>query len=521
MNPLQGLQYGFGIALTPENLIVALAGSLLGTALAVLPGMGPTLIIALLLAPTAGLPPETALIMLGAVYYGCQYGASITAILVNVPAEAQSVVMGYDGHQMALKGRAGKALSASALGSFMGSTIGLIGLLLLAIPLSKAALTFGPPQFCGIAVVGLVLLLRISTLPVRKGIVCMLFGLGLTTIGLDPITGQPRLTFGIQPLGLGISVVPVVMGLIGFAGLLEMIIRPSGAMAVKSPSFRSLFPSRSEWGEVVASGFRNSPLGFILGMLPGPTVTIATFVAYRFEQLLPHRKGRVKVGEGAIRAVAGPKAADDAAVSGNLVPLLALGIPFSPVTAVLFAGLVLHGVEPGPLFISAHPNIFWSLIAAMVIGNVALLVLNFPLVGLWTWLVRIPQWLLCSAIIVLMLIGAFGLRNSLVDVYVMVGMGVLGYAMNRWGFDRTLVILGVVLGTVIEDNMREALQASVGNVTTFVSGPISGTLTAVLVLLIFWPLLRRLLMHRVRRPAAVSASGDVAASVEEPDLRGK
>jgi putative tricarboxylic transport membrane protein len=506
MNPIEGLAYGFGIALTPENLIAALVGALLGTAIGILPGMGPTVALALLLVPTMGMKVETGLIMLGAIYYGTQYGDSMTAILMNVPSEAPSVVIGIDGHMIAKKGRAGAALAVAAVGSFFGATIGLIGLTLIAGPVSRAALAFGPPEYFAVTVVGLFVLSKISSACLSKGLVSLGIGLALTTVGIEPLSGMPRYTFGDVDLMLGVDLVPMVMGVIGMAEMLAMASDAMGLPPAVSINYRDLMPTRHEWAKAIPASIRGSFLGFFMGLLPGPTMALSTFASYRLEK----RLAPDEVGRGAVQAVAGPKSADDGAISGTLVPLMALGIPFTAVTAVLFAGLLLHGVTPGPTLIVERPEIFWGLVAAMYIGNVALLVLNFPLVGMWTSVLKIPQPILSAMLVVLMLIGAYSLRNSSLDMLVLVLAGCLGYIMKQLNYERTLLILGLVLGPMLETNFGRSLEMSNGNLEIFVTRPIPDFLWLVLAMVLIAPPLMKAVTRRRGSPLIETTDGGSA-----------
>jgi putative tricarboxylic transport membrane protein len=498
MNPVAGLMYGFGIALTPDNVVAALSGALLGTAVGILPGLGPTVVLALLLGPTMRMKTEAGLIMLGAIYYGTQYGDSMSAILMNVPSEAPSVVIAIDGYKAARRGRAGAALSVAAMGSFLGASIGLVGLAVLAGPLSQAALAFGPPEYFVITVVGLLVLSKISSTSPWRGLTALGLGLALTTIGIESITGRPRFTFGVTDLMEGVDVVPAVMGLIGMAEMIHMAAKPIMAGEMAKFSYREIFPTFAEWKEAVPASLRGSVLGFFCGLLPGPTMTLATFASYRLERLLsPHT-----VGKGALRAVAGPKAADDGAISGTLVPLMGLGIPFTSVTAVLFAGLLLHGVTPGPLLIVQRPDLFWGLVAAMYVGNVALLILNFPLVGMWVSVLKIPQSVLSAMLVVLMLIGAYSLRSSVLDMAVVIIMGAVGYAMKQLDYERTLVILGLVLGPMLETAFARSLEMSGGDLNIFIERRIPQVLWTILVAIMIGPYVLRMFKNTFWPPNA-------------------
>lgn len=503
MSPWAGLSYGFGVALTPVNLLAALGGALIGTALGILPGMSPTVACALLLMPTLGMSPETGLIMLGAVLYGTQYGDSMTAILMNVPSEAPSVVIAIDGYQLTKKGRSGAALAVAAIGSFIGASIGLVGLALIARPVGRLALVFGPPEYFAITVTGLFLLSRMSGSSISKGLVSLSLGLMLTTVGMDPLTGTTRFTFGYFALAQGFELVPVVIGLVGMAEMLEMAASTTWLGKFTRFKFREIFPSWREWKEAVPASLRGAGLGFLCGLLPGPTLALSTFVSYRLERYL----APTEVGHGAIRAVAGPKSADDGAISGTLVPLMALGIPFTPVTAVLFAGLLLHGLTPGPALMLSRPEIFWGLVAAMYVGNVALLILNFPLIGLWMSFLRIPQSVLLAMLVVLTLIGGYAVRNSLLDMSMVLLMGILGYVLKQLGFDRLLVILGVVLGGMLETTFRQSLELSRGDLMIFVQRPLSLALFIfLLIILLAPPIVKATVGHR-RNASFVESKG--------------
>jgi len=384
-----------------------------------------------------------------------------------------------DGYQIAKKGRAGAALAVSAIGSFIGSSVGLIGLALLAVPLSNWALAFGPPEYFAVTVVGFLVLSRMSSSSLPKALVALGIGLMMTTVGIDPFMGAPRFTFGNVELMEGIELVPAVMGLIGMAEMIGIAAKAAGLPRAARISYRELMPTRQEWKVAIPASLRGSVLGFFFGLLPGPTMTLSTFASYRLERRLAPEE----VGHGAVQAVAGPKSADDGAVSGGLVPLMALGIPFTAVTAVLFAGLMMHGVTPGPTLISERPELFWGLVAAMYIGNIALLVLNFPLVGMWMSILRIPQPILASILVVLMLIGSYSLRNSVADMAILVGCGVLGYIMKQFDYERALVILGLVLGPMLEKNFSESLQMSRNDPMIFFTRPIPQVLWAAMVLL--------------------------------------
>ena len=493
MNSLDGLIYGFSVCLTLKNLIAVLGGSIIGTLIGVLPGIGPVGAMALLLPITMGLPPETSLIMLSGIYYGSMYGGSTTSILVNVPGEAVSVVTCIDGYQMAKKGRAGAALAVSAVGSFVAGTLGVVLLMFFAPLLSSAALAFGPPEYFTIALLGLFALSRITGAPVWQSILVLGFGLAVATVGMDSVSYVQRYTFGIIDLTQGIELVPVVMGLFGVAEVLCVAESSTGLPEVIKTKFIDLFPTVSEWKRSWGPIFRGSAMGFFWGLIPGPSTVLSTFASYKMEKKLSSHPD--DFGKGAIEAVAGPESANNGASVGAMVPMLSLGIPFTPGAAMLLAALLIQGVQTGPMLISTRPEIFWGVVASMYIGNVALLILNFPLVGMWTSLLKVPQAILIGLIFLFTLVGAYAVNNSMLDLIVLIVFGVIGYLFRKIHFDVAPIVVALVLGPMLESTLRESMYMSRGDVTTFFTRPISGSVMAVLALLIvvppLWALMKR------------------------------
>ncbi len=501
MNAFEGLAYGFSVALAPHNLLAAVAGALIGTLVGVLPGIGPLGAMALLLTATLSLRPETAVIMLSGIYYGAMYGGSTTSVLVNVPGEAASVVTTIDGYQMARRGRAGAALTVAAVGSFVAGTLGVVGLMLFAPALSQLALTFGPPEYFAIALLGLVALSRVSGGSVWRGLLVLAFGLALATVGMDLLSAAPRYTFGVLELSQGVELVPVAMGLFGVAEVLSVAEQAGGLPQTAGVKLRELLPTRKEWDRALPAMLRATGLGFLLGLIPGPANVLSTFVSYGLERRLSRNPG--EFGRGAIEGVAGPESANNAATSAQMVPLLALGLPFSASTAVLLAALMIQGVQPGPLLMKEHPDIFWGVVASMYIGNVALLVLNLPLVGMWVAVLRLPQPLLLSVIMVFILVGCYSLNNSLLDLLVVSGTGGLGYLLKKLKFDLAPLILAVVLGPTIEKTFRQSLFMSSGDPAIFVQRPISLAVLVILLAILVVPALLR--PGRARGHASVDA----------------
>lgn len=500
MNPFEGLAYGFSVALTGENILAALLGALIGTFVGVLPGLGPPGAMALLLPVTTGvgLRPETSLILLAGIFYGAMYGGSTTSILVNVPGESASVMTAIEGYQMARRGRAGAALSVAAIGSFIAGTIGIVALMFFAPALAQFALSFGPPEFFAIAVLGLLALSRVSGGSLWRGLFVLALGLAVATVGMEQVTAVPRYTFGYMPLSQGIELVPVAMGLFGMAEVLLVAERAGGLPQIAKVRLRELFPTRAEWGCALPAILRGTGLGLVIGLIPGPSATISTFASYRLERRAA--KNPEEFGCGAIQGVAGPEAANNAASSVMMVPLLALGLPFAPAIALLLAALMMQGVQPGPLLIQNRPEVFWGVVASMYVGNVALLVLNLPLVGFWVSLLRIPQPVLLAGIVIFMLVGTYSVNNSVLDLAVLLVMGVVGYALRKMNFDVAPLVLAVVLGPLMEKSFRQGLFMSQGDLSIFVTRPVSGALLAATLVVMLWPLLWRL-VARKKQPA--------------------
>jgi putative tricarboxylic transport membrane protein len=491
MGTIDGLLYGFS---------VALVGALLGTVVGVLPGLGPMGAMAMLLSFTVALKAETALIILAGIYYGAMYGGSTTSILMNVPGESASVMTCLDGYQMARRGRAGAALSVAAIGFFFAGTVGVVGLMLFAPTIAQFALSFGPPEYFSLCLVGLFALSRVSGGSLWKGLVVLGLGLALGTVGMEQVSGKSRYVFGILVLMQGIDIVPVAMGLFGVAEVLCVAEQQGGLPQITRVRFRELFPSREEWRRAVGPILRGTGLGFLFGLIPGPAAVLSTFGAYNLERRLS--KHPEEFGKGAIEGVAGPETANNAATAAAMAPLMSLGLPFAPPAALLLAALMMQGVRPGPLLISDHPEIFWGVIASMYIGNLALLVLNLPLVGIWVSLLRVPGHVLMALILVFVMVGAYSVNNSLLDLAVVSGMGIVGWLLRKLEFDVAPMILALVLGPFMERTFRESLYMSRGDLLTFVQRPISCALLLVMVVIIVAPSIWRIVMRHPKPAAA-------------------
>ena len=488
---MENLLYGFSVAITPMNLLYCFAGAFLGTLVGVLPGIGPVGSMALLLGATYGLPPSTALIMFAGIYYGSMYGGSTTSILVNIPGEASSVVTAIDGYQMARKGRAGAALCLAAVGSFIAGTIGLLLLTFLAPLLAEVALKFGPPEYFAIAVCGLLVLSQLSGQSLLKSFTMVGLGLALGTVGLDDISGQARFTFGNIALQKGIDFVPVAMGLFGIAEVLEVAAEKlNEKQEVIKVKFRELLPTRQETIKSIGPSLRGSFMGFLVGLIPGPAAVISTFLSYTFERKIS--KNPEEFGKGAPEGVTGPESANNSAAIGAFVPVLSLGIPFAPPPALLLSAMMIYGVTPGPLLITEHPEVFWGLISSMYIGNVMLLILNLPLVGLFVKVLEVPSKVLMPLIILLCIVGAFAINNAVADIWIMIVFGILGFFLRKWDFSVAPLVLALVIGPMLENALMQSLLMSQGSLSIFYTQPLARSLFILTFLAFTAPVLYRL-----------------------------
>jgi putative tricarboxylic transport membrane protein len=486
MDVLSSLWLGFGVALQPTNLLFCFAGVFIGTLIGVLPGIGPVAAMSLLLPVTFNITPEAAIIMMAGIYYGSMYGGSTTAILVNIPGEAASVVTCLDGYQMARQGRAGPALGMAAIGSFIAGTLAVIGLMLLAPTLARFAVKFGPAEYFSLMVLGLSILVWLSHGSILKALIMAGIGVVLGLVGIDSITAMPRLTFDTLQLVDGLGIVPIVMGLFGIAEILSNI-ESSVKREIFDTRVKGLMPSKEDWKRSAGPITRGSILGFLLGILPGGGAVISSFVSYALEKRLSRHPEQF--GKGAIEGVAGPETANNAAAGGGFIPLLTLGIPPNVVMALLLGAFIVHGVQPGPLLMVQKPDFFWGIVASMYIGNVMLLVLNMPLIGMWVQVLKVPYKILFPLILLFCLIGAYSVANQIFDVYLMLGFGVLGWLMKKYGYEPAPLVLAFVLGPMLENNLRKALILSQGDLATFIERPISAICLVMAVLLLVSPLL--------------------------------
>src|SRR5512137_570 len=470
---LQHLASGFGIAGTVQNLLYCLIGCIVGTIIGVLPGIGPIAGIALLIPATFGLSPTSAIIMLAGIYYGAMYGGSTTSILLNVPGETASVINCIDGYQMARKGKAGPALAICAIGSFTAGTLAIFGMVFLAPPLADAALAFGPAEYFSLMVCGFIVLSNVTGTSLLKSLMMAVVGLIIGTMGLDPVTGDYRFTFDSTYLLSGIEFVAVAIGLFGIGEVLSNVDQPLENLEQKVtvPRFRDLYPSLQDLKTSFGAILRGAGIGFGVGLIPGPAPVIATYASYMTEKRISNHPD--DFGTGVIEGVAGPEAANNAACQSAFIPLFVLGIPFAPPTAILLGALMIHGVVPGPMMITEHPDVFWGVIASMYIGNFILLLLNLPFVPLFANILRIPKKVLLPLVMLFCLTGMYSVNNFMLDLWVMLGCGALGYLMRKWAYEGAPLLLALVLGPKLEVAFRQSLMISHGGFGIFVERPVS------------------------------------------------
>ena len=462
---------GFSVCLQPINLFYCFIGVFIGTLIGVLPGVGPVATISMLLPATFKMSPVGAIIMLAGIYYGAMYGGSTTSILVNIPGETASVVTCLDGYQMARQGRAGPALGIAAFGSFIAGTFSVVALTFVAPPLATIAIRFGPPEYFSLLVLGLTLLIYLAHGSMIKALMMACVGLLMSFIGLDNISGYERFTYGIATLEDGLGLVPVAVGVFGLGEVLSNIEESVGKREIFQAKISNLLPNRQDWKDSAMPIVRGSVMGFILGILPGGGHVLASFASYAMEKRFS--KHPEKFGRGAIEGVAGPEAANNAGAGGQFIPLLTLGIPASPVMALMLGALVIFGLQPGALLMTRNPDLFWGVIVSMYLGNMMLLVLNLPLIGLWVHVLRIPYPFLFPLIVLFCLIGAYSINNNIFDVFIMVLFGIIGYLMKKVRFEAAPMLLGMVLGLMMEEALRQSLIMSGGSFLIFLNRPIS------------------------------------------------
>ncbi|NDY90088.1 tripartite tricarboxylate transporter permease [Ideonella livida] len=473
MELLSNLGLGFQTAFTLTNLLYALGGAILGTLIGVLPGLGPVATIAMLLPSIYSLDATPALIMLAGIYYGAQYGGSTTAILINVPGESSSVVTAIDGYSMARKGRAGAALAAAGLGSFFAGCVGTIIIAAFAPPLTELAFKFGPAEYFSLMTLGLIGAVVLASGSLVKAIAMILLGLLLGQINTDVISGTPRYSFDIAELTDGIGFVTIAMGVFGFGEIISNLGRPAEHREVFTKDVKGLWPTKQDVKDAFPAVLRGTALGSILGVLPGGGALLASFAAYTVEKKTKGREGEVPFGQGNIRGVAGPESANNAGAQTSFIPMLTLGIPPNAVMALMVGAMTIKGIQPGPQVMTSNPELFWGLIASMWIGNALLVILNLPLIGIWIKLLTVPYKHLFPAILSFCCIGLYTLNNNNFDVYMAAAFGVVGYLFYKLACEPAPLLLGFILGPMMEENLRRALLLSRGDWTTFLTRPLS------------------------------------------------
>jgi putative tricarboxylic transport membrane protein len=493
MSSLDLLMQGFATAVTPTNLFLCLMGCLWGTAVGVLPGLGPLAGMALLLPLTYSLDPTGAVIMLAGIFYGAMYGGSTTSILLRIPGEAASIVTCIDGHEMARKGRGGAALTIAAVGSFIGGSLSVIGLMVAAPLVANAMLAVGPAAEAVLMAMALIVVAFVSSGPAVKTLAMIALGLVIATIGLDQLTAFPRLMFGKLELAEGLSFVALAIGLFGVSELL-MSIDEKMSERPKTPTLRELLPTREELREATPATLRGSVIGFVFGIVPGVSHIVSTFVSYAVEKRLSKDPG--SFGKGAVAGLAGPETANNATTGSAMIPLLVLGIPAIPATAILLSALQIHGVQPGPLLLTERPDVFWGLVASMYLGNAILLVLNLPLVGVFVALLRAPMSRLAPTVLLICVIGVFSVKASTFDLWVMLISGAVGYVLRKFQYDVAPLLLATVLGDRLEVSFRRALTISDGDYWIFAKGPAARVFLAILLVVVALQLAARALGYR-------------------------
>ncbi|AUI50345.1 tripartite tricarboxylate transporter permease [Arthrobacter crystallopoietes] len=480
---------GFGVVLEPTNLLYCLLGVMIGMLIGVLPGLGPAATIAILLPLTYGVEPVTAIIMLAGIFYGAQYGGTITSVLLRLPGEASAVVTVFDGYALAKQGKAGTALGIAAIGSFIGGTVAIFGLTLLAPIVAGFALDFGPPEYTALALLGILLVATVSNGGKLKSVIAAGLGLLLATVGRDGFTGESRFTFGSLSLADGLDFVPIAMGIFGLGEILYNLEQRHNK--VQAPAkVANVWPSRQDLKQSSGAIGRGSVLGFFLGILPGGGATLSSLAAYAMEK--KRAKNPERFGRGAVEGVAAPESANNAAATSSFIPLLTLGIPANATMAIIFGALLIQGVTPGPQLVANDPELFWGVVNSMYIGNILLLIMSIPLVGIFVKILRVRAAILAPITVLITLIGVYTIRNSVFDIWLVIFFGVIGYLMKKFGFEPGPLVLAFVLGALLEENLRRSLLVFGGDAAGFVTRPISGVLLLVFLMVIFLPLIQSL-----------------------------
>jgi len=484
MELISNLSLGFGVAFTPLNLLYSFIGVVLGTLIGVLPGVGPVATIAMLLPATYALPPVAALIMLAGIYYGSQYGGSTTAILVNLPGEASSVVTCLEGYQMARNGRAGPALAAAGIGSFFAGSVGTLILAAFAPPLTELAFKFGPAEYFSLMVLGLIGAVVLASGSLLKAVAMIILGLLLGIVGTDVNSGVARFSFDIPELTDGLGFVAVAMGVFGYGEIIMNLSKPEDEREVFTSNVKGLFPTKEDFIRCFPAVLRGTAVGSALGILPGGGALLSAFASYTIEKKVKLKPGEVPFGKGNIRGVAGPESANNAGAQTSFIPLLTLGIPPNAVMALMVGAMTIHNIQPGPQVMTSNPQLFWGLIASMWIGNAMLIILNLPLIGMWIKLLTVPYRYLFPAIVLFCAIGVYSTNNNTFDIWMVAIFGFIGYLFLKLGAEPAPLLLGFILGPMMEENLRRALLLSRGDWSVFVTRPLSASLLAVAALMV-------------------------------------
>ena len=484
MDLIANLSLGFGVAFTAQNLMYAFIGCLLGTLIGVLPGVGPIATIAMLLPATYALPPVAALIMLAGIYYGAQYGGSTTAILVNLPGESSSVVTVIDGHQMARNGRAGPALAAAGLGSFFAGCVGTLILAAFAAPLTEVAFKFGPAEYFSLMVLGLIGVVVLASGSLLKAVAMIVLGLLMGLVGTDVNSGVARFSFDIPELTDGIGFITIAMGVFGYGEIIHNLSHSEEKREVFTGKVKNIYPTAHDLKLMLPAVLRGTTIGSILGILPGGGALLAAFAAYTIEKKSKLKPGEVPFGKGNIRGVAAPESANNAGSQTSFIPLLTLGIPPNAVMALMVGAMTIHNIQPGPQVMTSNPELFWGLIASMWLGNLMLIILNLPLIGMWIKLLTVPYRWLFPSIVLFCAIGVYSTNNNTFDIWMVAMFGVIGYGFIKLGVEPAPLLLGFILGPMMEENLRRALLLSRGDWSVLVTRPLSASLLAAAALLL-------------------------------------
>lgn len=510
MSPTEGILHGLSLALTPELLVTALIAAFAGTLIGVLPGLGSVAGAAIALPLTFMFDPVVGLVLIAGIYVGAQYGGSTASILLNIPGDASAVVATFDGYPMAQKGRAGQALALTAIGAFIASTIGLIVVVYTSGIVSRFATSFTAVEYFALTAGGLLALARISGGTLAQGLLPMIIGVAIGTVGMESSSSYYRYTFGNVDLSLGVHIAVLAVGIYGVSEILYLLEDRRRRASYSKIRIRDLIPSKREMRQSVAPWGRGTIIGFLLGVLPLPSATISTFVSYRVEKGIARDKSMF--GKGSVQGLTGPEAANNSAAIGSIVPVLVLGLPFSATLALMISAMIVHGIQPGPMVMQQQPDLFWSVLGALAIANVMLLVLNVPMISIWVRILQIPRYSLVPLILLIATMGVFSVSNNMINMYLMLGLGVVGYFLRKYNYSLASMLVGFVLGPLIEDYFVRGMRVSQGDLTYFLSSPFAIVVWSLVALVIVGVALRTGLRHKIangrRRRSLTLEAGD-------------